>query len=68
MACIFWLKNRKPQEWRDRAELQVDQDEALVAVSPGVLEGQSWKASLTGCIRTRECRATARVGSGPEII
>jgi hypothetical protein len=24
-ACIFWLKNRRPQEWRDRVE-QVNQD------------------------------------------
>jgi len=23
-ACIFWLKNRKPEEWRDRRELGVD--------------------------------------------
>jgi hypothetical protein len=38
LACIFWLKNRKPQEWRDRGELKVDQDEALVAVPPDVLE------------------------------
>lgn len=21
-ACIFWLKNRKPKEWRDRVELE----------------------------------------------
>jgi len=23
-ACIFWLKNRKPDEWRDRHELDVN--------------------------------------------
>lgn len=22
-ACVFWLKNRKPEEWRDRSELGV---------------------------------------------
>jgi hypothetical protein len=22
-ACIFWLKNRKPKEWRDKSELEV---------------------------------------------
>lgn len=22
-ACIFWLKNRKPQEWRDKSELEI---------------------------------------------
>jgi hypothetical protein len=21
-ACIFWLKNRQPQRWRDRVEVQ----------------------------------------------
>jgi hypothetical protein len=29
-ACIFWLKNRKPKEWRDRAELATDQEIAGV--------------------------------------
>jgi len=23
-ACIFWLKNRKPAEWRDKVEMQTD--------------------------------------------
>lgn len=23
-AAIFWLKNRKPQEWRDKRELELD--------------------------------------------
>lgn len=23
-ACIFWLKNRHPENWRDRRELEVD--------------------------------------------
>jgi hypothetical protein len=22
-ACIFWLKNRKPQEWRDKSEVEI---------------------------------------------
>jgi hypothetical protein len=29
-ACIFWLKNRKPQEWPDRSELHVEQEIAGV--------------------------------------
>ncbi len=37
-ACIFWLKNRKPAEWRDRTQLRNDQNETLVAVPPDVLE------------------------------
>ena len=24
VAAIFWLKNRKPKEWRDKQEVQVD--------------------------------------------
>lgn len=31
-ACIFWLKNRKPEEWRDRQEL-TGKDGAPFAVS-----------------------------------
>lgn len=23
-ACIFWLKNRRPQQWRDKVEMQHD--------------------------------------------
>ena len=22
-ACIFWLKNRQPKEWRDKSEIEV---------------------------------------------
>lgn len=25
-ACIFWLKNRRPQEWRDQRDLTVKHD------------------------------------------
>lgn len=25
-ACIFWLKNRKPNEWRDKQDLGLDED------------------------------------------
>lgn len=25
-ACIFWLKNRKPEQWRDRREVDTTQD------------------------------------------
>jgi hypothetical protein len=28
-ACIFWLKNRRPQEWRDKQELDVKIDSTL---------------------------------------
>lgn len=26
-AAIFWLKNRKPDEWRDKREVEVDQSQ-----------------------------------------
>jgi hypothetical protein len=35
-ACIFWLKNRKPREWRNRTELQMEQE--VAGVPADVLE------------------------------
>lgn len=29
-AAVFWLKNRKPKEWRDRTEIQLEQEVAGV--------------------------------------
>ncbi len=29
IACIFWLKNRKPEEWRDRQEVMHGVDNEL---------------------------------------
>lgn len=26
-ACIFWLKNRKPQDWRDKRDMEVMQSD-----------------------------------------
>jgi hypothetical protein len=28
-ACIFWLKNRKPNDWRDKQALEVDAGKGL---------------------------------------
>jgi len=36
-ACIFWLKNRRPQEWRYRTELDTEQE--VAGVPNDVLEG-----------------------------
>jgi hypothetical protein len=55
-ACIFWLKNRKPQEWRDRGELKGDQEQVLVAVPPDVLER----------LRKEFCETTRMKGNGTE--
>jgi len=40
VACIFWLKNRKRTEWRDRWELEhsVSLDSVLSALPPEVRE------------------------------
>lgn len=30
-ACIFWLKNRKPKDWRDKREMEItESDDALI--------------------------------------
>jgi hypothetical protein len=33
---IFWLKNRKPNEWRDRRELELDGTVGLVQISENI--------------------------------
>jgi hypothetical protein len=40
-AQIYWLKNRKPEEWRDRREVAVDTDDKVtgVAMLAPVIEG-----------------------------
>jgi len=35
-AIVFWLKNRKPKEWRDKAELHIEQE--IAGVPPDVVE------------------------------
>jgi hypothetical protein len=38
-ACIFWLKNRKPREWRDRPEVaEAAGVQEVAGVPPDVLE------------------------------
>lgn len=29
VAAIFWLKNRRPEEWRDKKDLSIDMSESL---------------------------------------
>lgn len=36
VACIFWLKNRKPKEWRDRSEVLLEQE--IAGVDPAIVE------------------------------
>lgn len=39
IACIFWLKNRKPNEWREKAELEHNLSENLMAAVVAALTG-----------------------------
>lgn len=39
-ACIFWLKNRKPEAWRDRIDLEVTERPIDVAANP--LPADEW--------------------------
>lgn len=32
-AMIFWLKNRKPKEWRDRQEINIDNKDQPISVT-----------------------------------
>lgn len=36
-AIIFWLKNRKPQEWRDRKDQMID----MRMIVPQIIQGES---------------------------
>ena len=39
-ACIYWLKNRKPQEWRDRVEiLSSDAESAIESIAKQLMGG-----------------------------
>jgi len=33
VACIFWLKNRKPQEWRDKQDMDVNVTNPIEALA-----------------------------------
>jgi transcriptional regulator with XRE-family HTH domain len=46
-AQIFWLKNRKPEEWRDKREVAVEADEnttGIALIAPVIEEGSDGKA------------------------
>jgi hypothetical protein len=39
-ACIFWLKNRKPEEWRDRIDIEANVRNVDVSAEP--LPQEAW--------------------------
>ena len=48
VACIFWLKNRRPTEWRDRREHQIETtgDRNYTVTIPGLDESDLDSAAL----------------------
>ena len=39
-AIIFWLKNRKPEEWRDKREIVKDDDNDQVLLFIKAMRGE----------------------------
>ncbi len=37
-AQIFWLKNRRPKDWRDKIDMEVDMDETMKETINGLVE------------------------------
>lgn len=37
VACIFWLKNRKPKEWRDKQDVALQNADGSNLLSPEIL-------------------------------
>ena len=46
VACIFWLKNRKPAEWRERSDAQINITQ-IAGVPDQVLAGLRRLAALS---------------------
>jgi hypothetical protein len=44
-ACIFWLKNRKPKEWRDKIELEGEVRHFLLEVPAEATNSDEWAKS-----------------------
>ena len=44
-ACIFWLKNRKPDEWRDKTDIDLNIKPKDVTANP--LTPQEWDERFT---------------------
>jgi len=45
-ACIFWLKNRKPNEWRDKQEIQHSGDLEVYAAEKAKVEDKMKQGGL----------------------
>lgn len=52
-ACIFWLKNRKPKEWRDKQEIEHSGEiEQSVVILPS--NGRMMKEIPDGSVKPKE--------------
>lgn len=48
VACIFWLKNRRPDMWRDKQGLELSGGVgAGVMIVPAPQDAESWQAEVT---------------------
>lgn len=41
LACIFWLKNRKPKEWRDKQEVTVQNPDGSNLIAQSIIDAAS---------------------------
>jgi hypothetical protein len=52
-ACIFWLKNRKPQEWRDRTQLESVSEQEIAGLTN---EESEWvREQMLATCRSGQC-------------
>jgi hypothetical protein len=61
-ACIFWLKNRRPQDWRDVQQMEHVLGKYIMSDKP-MTEEQWIRERATGALSGR--RACLRSGSAP---
>jgi len=61
-ACIFWLRNRRPEEWRENRPLVADEDDRDWVSE---LEAASERARLAAIAERSRAGAAQGAGEGP---
>ena len=61
LACIYWLNNRKPAEWRQRRELTVDGHVNVGDVTDAEARDQQIDEVIAGALARKAARVAARV-------
>jgi hypothetical protein len=46
VACIFWLKNRRPDRWRDKQDIEHKVDGAVIDIINGIFSKKDKKLNL----------------------